>query len=106
MMFLKYLCCKEQLSAKITTGDIKTVPHHKHPMLEIHISVTMGSINASTDFLYLQPQVQEPFGDVHNPKSTLTALLAQQEGASKGTAPTGSTLATNVSRHQNAKSET
>jgi hypothetical protein len=57
MMFIKYLCCKERLSAKITTGEIKSLPNFKNPMLEVHIALTMGSINPSTDFLYLSQQV-------------------------------------------------
>lgn len=58
MMFLKYLCCKENLTATITTGEIKTMDSHKNPMLEVHIQLSMGGINPSTDFLYLQPQVE------------------------------------------------
>jgi hypothetical protein len=68
MMFLKYLCCKDTLlSAHITTGEIKTVPHinQTSPMLEVNITMSMGGINPSTDFLYLQPQIDQ-IRDLHS----------------------------------------
>jgi hypothetical protein len=54
MQFIKQLCCKEQLTAIIKTGELKTLPGRKQPMLEVHIQISMGAINLSTDFLYLQ----------------------------------------------------
>jgi hypothetical protein len=41
--------------AKIKIGDIIRRENLKNPVLEVHISLTMGSIRQSTDFLYLQP---------------------------------------------------
>jgi hypothetical protein len=55
MMFLKFLCCKETLAAQVTTGEIKSVYHYPTPMLEIHVSVSMGGVHSQADFLYLQP---------------------------------------------------
>ena len=51
----KFLCCKETLSATITTGEIRRVSALKNPMLEIHIQLSMGGITPASDFLYLQP---------------------------------------------------
>jgi hypothetical protein len=54
MMFLKYLCCKERLSATVKTGDLLFTPGvHTSPTLMIHISLSMTQINPATDFLYL-----------------------------------------------------
>jgi hypothetical protein len=43
MMFLKYLCCKERLSATVKTGDLLFTPGvHTSPTLMIHISLSMS----------------------------------------------------------------
>lgn len=39
--------------------------HYPTPMLEIHVSVSMGGIKPQADFLYLQPQV-EIHSDIHS----------------------------------------
>lgn len=82
MNFLKYLCCKEQLSAAITTGDFKTLPGFAHPMLEVHIQLTMGEVTPSTDFLYLQPQVEQS----RDPHSLIGGEPKSRRGT-LGTAP-------------------
>ena len=90
LTFLKQLCCKETLTATIITGDIKTICSNANPMLEIHIQLSMGGINPSTDFLYLQPQT-DVMRDPHNVIKQGTALSNEKT--------TGSTFATNASQH-------
>ncbi len=57
MMFLKYFCCRETLLANITIGEIKNKENTGSPVLEVQVHLTLGSIRQTTDFLYLQPQM-------------------------------------------------
>jgi hypothetical protein len=44
MMFLKFFCCRESLLANISIGEIKNKENHGNPCLEVHISLSLGSI--------------------------------------------------------------
>jgi hypothetical protein len=58
MMFLKLFCCRETLMANISIGEIKHKDNVGSPVLEVQIALSLGSIRQSTDFLYLQPQIE------------------------------------------------
>ncbi len=54
MMILKYLCCKERLSATVKTGEVRASSGPNPTLtLMIHIQLSMGSITPAIDFLYL-----------------------------------------------------
>ena len=67
-------------------------------MLEVHVSISVGQINPSTDFLYLVPQLDMSLsGDPHaalKPKSSSV-------GANLGGNGLGSTTATTTNTSQN-----
>jgi len=69
MMILKYLCCKERLSATVKTGEVRAISGPSPALtLMIHIQLSMGSITPAIDFLYLSQQHDTPpFMDPHAP---------------------------------------
>jgi hypothetical protein len=84
MQFLKLCCWKETpLRADIKIGDIKNHKKHNNPVLEVNVSITYGNIRQTTDFLYLQPQRENPMakfygGNIAN-TSTASSQRAQKQ---------------------------